>query len=378
MKVVIAIDSFKGSLTSLEAGNAAKAGVLRALPDASVTVSPLADGGEGTAAALTEALCGQTVSVRVTGPLGAPVTASYGILPDGRTAVMEMAQAAGITLIPPGAADPLRASTFGVGEMLADAYDRGCRAFIMGIGGSATVDGGTGMLSALGVRFLDEAAKPLAGCLASLDRIAVIDVRNAHPLLKECRFDVACDVKNPLTGKDGAVAVFGPQKGVKDEEKAPFDAKMRHFADKTAAFLGKDERDTPGAGAAGGLGYALLAYFAYARLCPGAELVMKTVKLEEAISGADVVVTGEGRLDAQSAMGKAPIGVARLAKAYGKRVLAFAGCVSKDAAVCNDAGIDAYFPVLRGVTTLEEAMKPENARENLADTVEQVFRLFRR
>ncbi|MCI8885368.1 MAG: glycerate kinase [Dorea sp.] len=373
MKIVVAIDSFKGSLSSIEAGSAAKSGIERAgLAD--VTVMPLADGGEGTTEALVEGLGGTYVSAVVTGPLGGSVNAVYGILGDGRTAVMEMARASGIMLVDRKKLDPSKATTYGVGEMILDAAGRGCREFIIGIGGSATTDGGAGMLQALGFEITDEKGENIRPGIRDLDRIADITPKNVPKVLKECHFSIACDVKNPLCGENGAVWIYGPQKGVREEEKDIFDRKMKHFADKTQEYTGADHRTAPGAGAAGGLGYAFLSYLPNAELKSGIDIVLEAVGLEQELKDADLVITGEGRLDHQTAMGKAPVGVARLAKKYGVKVFAFAGSVSRDASKCNSAGIDAFFPIVRGVTTLEEAMDPENAKENMALSVEQVIR----
>ena len=377
MKVVVAMDSFKGSLGSYEAGLAVKEGIQRACRDADVVVKPLADGGEGTVKSLIEGLGGRCVTAEVTGPVGQRIAAKYGILADGRTAVMEMAEAAGITLVKKEDLNPWKASTTGVGEMILDAACRGCRAFLIGIGGSATTEGGIGMLQALGYVFYDEEGKILPPAAESLGRISRISKDHVPEVLEECRFLIACDVSNPLCGENGAVCVYGPQKGVKEDEMEKLDAAMRHYAEKTAAFTGKENSRAAGAGAAGGLGFAFLSYFADAELKSGISVVLEAVGLEKEVKDADIVVTGEGRLDAQTAMGKAPAGVAKLAKQYGCRVLAFAGSVSDDAGVCNEEGIDAFFPVVRGITTLEEAMKPENAGKNIALTVEQVFRFLR-
>lgn len=375
MKVVIAIDSFKGSLSSMEGGNAVKAGILAAKPDANVIVKPLADGGEGTTDALIEGLGGERVNLSVTGPLGEPVDAYYGRLPESSSAIMEMATASGITLLPDGIKDPMRASTYGVGEMIADAIAKGCRDFIVGIGGSATNDGGIGMLKALGFAFKDENGNDVGEGGQALSRVASIQTNGRLAGLENCRFRVACDVTNPLCGENGATFVYGPQKGVTDDMKSTLDAAMAHFADLTAKSLGHDNRDASGAGAAGGLGFAFLSYLD-AELTPGIDLILDAVKLEQNLVDADIVVTGEGRLDFQTAMGKAPVGVAKLAKKHGAKVIAFAGGVTKEARACNDAGIDAFFPVVRGVTTLEDAMNPENAKANVQDAAEQVFRLL--
>lgn len=375
MKVVIAIDSLKGSLSSMETGMAIKDGILAAKPDADVIVKPLADGGEGTTDALIEGMNGERIDLTVTGPMHTPVDAYYGYLKDTNTAVMEMASAAGITLVPDSEKNPLLATSYGVGEMINDAIQRGCRNFIIGIGGSVTNDGGIGMLKALGVRFLDENGEDAGEGGQALAKIARIDVSGMNPLLKECHIQVACDVNNPLCGENGSTYVYGPQKGVTEDMKKTLDEAMAHFARVTSETLENDYMNTPGAGAAGGLGYAFLAYTG-AALTPGIELILDAVGLEEELSGADVVVTGEGRLDFQTAMGKAPVGVARLAKKYNAKVIAFAGSVTKEATACNKEGIDAFFPILRGVCTLAEAMDPVTARNNMTATVEQVFRLL--
>lgn len=375
MKVVIAIDSLKGSLSSMEAGMAIKDGILAAKPDAEVIVKPLADGGEGTTDALIEGMNGERIDLTVTGPMHTPVDAYYGYLKDTNTAVMEMASAAGITLVPDSEKNPLLATSYGVGEMINDAIQRGCRNFIIGIGGSVTNDGGIGMLKALGVRFLDENGEDAGEGGQALAKVARIDVSGMNPLLKECHIQVACDVNNPLCGENGSTYVYGPQKGVTEDMKKTLDEAMAHFARVTSETLENDYLNTPGAGAAGGLGYAFLAYTG-AALTPGIELILDAVGLEEELSGANVVVTGEGRLDFQTAMGKAPVGVARLAKKYNAKVIAFAGSVTKEATACNKEGIDAFFPILRGVCTLAEAMDPVAARNNMTATVEQVFRLL--
>lgn len=375
MKVVVAIDSLKGSLSSMEAGLAIKEGVLAAQPDAEVIVKPLADGGEGTTDALIEGMNGERIDLTVTGPMHTPVDAYYGYLRETNTAVMEMASAAGITLVPDKEKNPLLATSYGVGEIIIDAIQRGCRNFIIGIGGSITNDGGIGMLKALGVRFLDEKGEDAGEGGQALAKVACIDLSGLNPLLKECHIQVACDVNNPLCGESGSTYVYGPQKGVTEDMKKTLDEAMAHFARVTSESLENDYMNTPGAGAAGGLGFAFLAYVG-ATLTPGIELILDAVGLEDELSGADVVVTGEGRLDFQTAMGKAPVGVARLAKKYNARVVAFAGSVTKEATACNKEGIDAFFPILRGVCTLADAMDPVNARNNMIATVEQVFRLF--
>lgn len=387
MKAIIAIDSFKGCLSSIEAGLAIKKGILRAHPTASVLVKPLADGGEGTTDALIEGLHGTRIDLTVTGPMGTPVDCYYGILENAdantpKTAVMEMASAAGITLVPAAQKNPLLATTFGVGEMILHAIENGCRNFIIGIGGSATNDGGIGMLKALGFTFLDKNGADVGEGAQALEKISIIDTSKVNSKLALCNFKVACDVTNPLCGENGATYIYGPQKGVTPEMRETIDAGMQSFANCTQKIFGHNYANSPGAGAAGGLGFAFLSYL-NATLTPGVDLILNAVGLEQDLSAFAqnddvplIIVTGEGRLDHQTAMGKAPVGVARLAKKYNVKVIAFAGSVTKNANACNDAGIDAFFPILREITTLENAMKPDIAQENLAATAEQVFRLL--
>lgn len=375
MKVVVAIDSFKGSLSSIEAGQAVKAGVLAAHPDANVIIKPLADGGEGTTDAFIEGLGGQRIDLIVTGPMGFPVSCYYGYLEKDKTAIIEMASASGITLVPAHQKNPLTASTRGVGEMILHALEKGCRHFIIGIGGSATNDAGIGMLKALGYSFLDEQGLDVGEGAQALGKVASIDAKNRHPLLDDCQFRIACDVTNPLCGENGATYIYGPQKGVTEAQKDSLDQDMAHFADVTETTLNCAYKNYPGAGAAGGLGFAFLSYL-HASLSPGVELILDAINLSDALNDADIVVTGEGQLDRQTAMGKAPVGVAKLAKAHGAKVLAFSGSVTKEAVACNQAGIDAFFPILRRIITLEEAMEPSTARSNMTASVEQVFRLL--
>lgn len=376
MRAVIAVDSFKGSLSSLEAGEAVREGILSAYPDADVQVRPLADGGEGTVSALTIGMGGTIQHVSVTGPLGEKVDAQYGILKDARTAVVEMSAAAGITLVPREKRNPMHTTTYGVGEILRDAMEKGCREFLVGIGGSATNDGGIGMLQALGFGFLDKEGRQVPFGAEGLRELESITDDNVIPQLAECHFRVACDVTNPLCGEQGCSAVFGPQKGADPDMIRQMDSDLAAYAGICRKKYPQADAAQAGTGAAGGLGFAFLT-FTNASLESGVRIVLEETHLEDYIRDADVVVTGEGRLDGQTVMGKAPIGVAHLAKKYGKPVIAFAGCVTPDAKACNENGIDAYFPILRGVVTLPEAMDTENAKQNMADTAGQVFRLYR-
>ena len=399
MKVVVAIDSWKGSLGSLEAGASIAEGVHRVFPEAEVLVRPLADGGEGTVEALTLGMNGRMETVQVTGPLGTPVEASYGIIEESKEgcverevgaeqescdrtmertkiAIIEMAAAAGITLVDEKQRNPLDTTTFGVGEMICDAIHKGCRKFIVGIGGSATNDGGIGMLQALGFEFLNANGKQVPFGAKGLAEIVTIIDEHVIPELKECEFKVACDVTNPLCGTQGCSAVYGPQKGATPAMIEDMDQWLFHYARLTQETYPHANWNQAGTGAAGGLGFAFLSY-TNAVLESGIQIILEETRLESYIKAADIVITGEGRLDGQTVMGKAPIGVAAIAKKYGKPVLAFSGCVTEDSGVCNQYGIDAFFPVLRTVTTLEEAMEKEQAKRNLSATVEQVFRLVK-
>lgn len=376
MKVLIAIDSFKGSLSTFESGEAVKEAVLGVYPEAEVIISPLADGGEGTVEAIVSAVGGKTVTAEVMDPLGRKIKADWGYIEKTSTAVIEMAEASGITLITPEERNPCLTTTYGTGELILDALNRGCQKFIIGIGGSATNDGGVGMLMALGFRFVDKNGDniPLGAC--GLERLAKIDVTSADKRLTECEFRVACDVKNPLCGKNGASRVYGPQKGADEAMVNDMDSRLSDYALLSASVLGKDYSDAEGAGAAGGLGFALISYLG-ARLESGIGLVIESTELEDKVRWADIVVTGEGRLDSQTVMGKAPIGVAALAKKYGKPCIAFAGCVADGAEVCNAHGIDALFPILKAPCSLEAAMDKDNAYKNLKNTAVQVFRAIK-
>ncbi|MBQ3114728.1 MAG: glycerate kinase [Clostridia bacterium] len=373
MKFVIAIDSFKGSMTSVEAGNAARDGILKACPTAEVIVKPIADGGEGTVDALISGLNGTKRDVFVSNPLGRKIKTEYGII--GDTAVIEMSAASGIALIEKSELNPLVTTTLGVGEMILDAIKYGCRNFIIGIGGSATNDGGIGMLSALGYEFLDKDGNKVELSGGGLENIMDIKTEKVLPELAECTFNVACDVTNPLCGENGCSAIFGPQKGATPDDIIRLDIGMKNYAKITKQKISFIDENFPGAGAAGGLGFAFMAYL-NGKLKSGIKLILEQINLEESIKWADFVITGEGRLDAQTFMGKAPAGIAELAKKHQKPVLAFAGCVTDDAVLCNEHGIDALFPIVQGACTLEEAMDNNTARNNMTKTLEQVTRLI--
>ncbi len=376
MKVVIAIDSFKGSLSTFESGAAVSEAAMEVYPDAEIDICPLADGGEGTVDAIISALGGKTVITKVHDPLGRLIDSKYGFIEESSTAVIEMSAASGITLLTPEERNPLNASSYGVGELINDAISKSARRFIIGIGGSATNDGGVGMLEALGFEFYDSSGKRTERGAKGLRELSKISVINANPALTECEFLIACDVKNPLCGELGCSAVYGPQKGATVQMVSLMDEWLLNYARITKEILPNADPEYPGVGAAGGLGFAFLSYLG-AKLCSGIELVIRETSLEEHIKNADIVITGEGRLDRQSSMGKAPIGVARAAKKYGKTVIAFAGAVSEDAEECNKHGIDAYFPIIRRIVSLEEAMDIDMAYKNLKDTAKQAFLLYK-
>ncbi len=373
-KIVIAIDSFKGSLNSLAIGEAVATGIRRVFPNVEIVVRPLADGGEGTVEALTLGMKGTLAAKQVHGPLGEVVSCLYGLLSDGKSALLEMSGAAGLMLVPTEKRNPAKTSTRGVGELIAMLMDAGRREFIIGIGGSATNDAGAGMLQALGFQLLDRHGQQIASGCDGLGTLSEIRLDHQNPLLAQCHFKVACDVDNPLCGPRGCSAIFAQQKGATPQQIPIMDEAIGHFAQLTKEAIPTAAPDYPGSGAAGGMGFALRT-FLNAELMPGVKLVLDATHLEDDIATADIVVTGEGCLDAQTAMGKAPSGVAKLAKKYHKPVIAFAGCISPGALQCHDAGIDAFFPILRTPISLADAMNPQRTAQNAADTAEEVFRL---
>lgn len=374
MRILIAPQSLKGSLTAAEAGQAIAQGVETVFPEAEIDIVPVADGGEGTVQALVDATGGMMVEQPVTGPLGEPVVAFLGLLGDGHTAAIEMAACAGLPLVPPERRDPRITTTFGVGELMLAALEYGCNRFIIGIGGSATNDGGAGMAQALGVSLTTDEGKEIApggAALVTLSRISteMMDVR-----LQTCVVDVACDVTNPLCGPTGASAVYGPQKGATPEMVTQLDAALEHYAQIIERDLGLAVRDVPGAGAAGGLGAGLLA-FLHATLRPGAQIVMEAVQLEDRIRMADLVITAEGQLDSQTAYGKSVGAVAAMAKRYGLPVLAIAGGLGENYQEIYKLGVDAIAVLPSGPMTLEYAM--EHAASLTRDTTERALRMLR-
>ncbi|MCR4424792.1 MAG: glycerate kinase [Firmicutes bacterium] len=373
MRVVVAPDSFKGSLTAAEACEAIEKGIKRVFCEARVVSVPMADGGEGTVRSLVDATGGRIVEREVTGPLGEPVRAFFGILGDGTTGAIEMASASGLPLVPKDRRNPLVTTTWGTGELIRAALDEGCTRIIIGIGGSATNDGGAGMAQALGVKLLDATGSPIGPGGAELERLSRMDMSGMDPRVAHTEFIVACDVDNPLTGPKGASAVYGPQKGATPEMVARLDAALAKFAAVIREDLGLDVNDIPGAGAAGGLGAGLVA-FASATLKRGIEIVVETTRLREKMAGADLVITGEGRIDFQTLFGKTPMGVARVAQELGIPVVVIAGSVSEDARGLYDHGIDVLMTIVKGPCTVDEAI--ENASSLMADAAETAARLI--
>ena len=367
MKIIVAIDSLKGSLTSLEAGAAAREGILAVSPTADVKIFPLADGGEGTCFAVTKALGGELKSVEVTDPLGKKVLAQFGEVLDKKLAVIEMANAAGLPLVPENLRNPLNTTTYGVGELIKIAIQDGCRDFIIGIGGSATNDCGLGMLTALGFNFN-------AGIFGrDLENVTEIDASNALPELKNCKFRIACDVTNPLTGKNGCSAVYAPQKGATPEIVAKMDDWIKNFGDLSAKVLKLKEKSAPGDGAAGGLGFSFRNYL-NGELLPGVDIVLDALDIKNYLKTADILITGEGRLDFQTAQGKAPSGVAKLAKKINPNIITV-GLGGSVADISDDAGIDAAFCILRSPMTLADAMNKKIAEKNISETAAQIVKL---
>jgi len=373
MKIVIAPQTFKGSISALGVAQAMKEGVKRVLSDAETVLVPVADGGDGTLETLVESSGGETHTSEVTGPLGEVVSAQWGAMGDGRTALVEMARTSGLALVPAEKRDPRVTTTYGLGEVIQGALAEGFRSFIVGIGGSATNDAGAGMAQALGIRLLDEDGRDLPVGGAALTRLDRIDVSGRGRAAGEAAFEVACDVTNPLTGPEGASAVYGPQKGATPEMVTQLDAALTHFAQVVQRDIGVDIDDVPGAGAAGGLGGGLIAFLG-GSLRAGVDIVLDAVGLEGQLEGADLVITGEGQMDFQTVYNKAPIGVARLAKARGIPVIGVSGSLSDGYADVHEHGIDAAFAITSAPMSLEEAS--ERAAELIADATEQALRLM--
>ncbi|MBJ9276057.1 glycerate kinase [Citrobacter amalonaticus] len=369
MKIVIAPDSYKESLSALEVANAIEQGFREIWPDADYVKLPVADGGEGTVEAMVAATAGRIVDVDVTGPLGEPVTAFFGLSGDERTAFIEMAAASGLEQVPVALRDPLKTTSWGTGELIRHALDAGVDHIIIGLGGSATNDGGAGMVQALGAKLLDARQNEIGKGGAALDALARIDISQLDPRLAACRIEVACDVTNPLTGKEGASAVFGPQKGATAETIDRLDTALVHYAQIIARDLEVDVLELAGGGAAGGMGAALYA-FCGAQLRRGIEIVTDALQLDACVADADLVVTGEGRMDSQTIHGKVPVGVAKVAKRYHKPVIGIAGSLTADVGIVHEHGLDAVFSVIYTICTLDDALK--NAAENVRMTARNV------
>lgn len=393
MKIVIAPDSFKESLSALEVANAIEQGLKQVIPDCDIIKIPVADGGEGTVQSMVDATGGSIVSLEVMGPLGHRVQAHYGILGNlsnsdsnndsdsrsndgsatvpntGAIAVIEMASASGLHHVPREQRNPLITTSYGTGELICDALNRGIKHIILGLGGSATNDGGAGMAQALDILLLDSQGKTLPSGGAALANLAQIDVSNAHPLLRECSFEVACDVDNPLCGERGASAIFGPQKGATPAMVKQLDTALSHYADVIARNGMTDHREHAGAGAAGGMGLGVMAFLS-AELKPGVEIVMKTVGLADKIRGADLVITGEGRIDGQTVFGKTPMGVLKQAKLQGIPTIGIAGCLGDNANAILEHGMAAIFPIIPHLSPLDDVLA--NAKLNLCNTARNI------
>ena len=373
-KIIVAMDSFKGCLTSNEAGQAAMEGIQKDFPNIEVACIPVSDGGDGMLDVLVQATGGRSITLNVHDPLMRPCTARYGISPDGHTAFIEMAMASGLSLVPTAQRNPMLTSTYGTGELVLDALKRGCRNFIIGLGGSATNDAGLGMLQALGYRFFDaeghEIQETLCGGL--LTKVASIDSRHAHPALAQAHFLAVCDVRNPLFGPNGAACVYAPQKGADMESVKRLDLGLRHIGEVMWRTTGSEFLSMPGCGAAGGMGAALAA-FLKAELKPGIRVLLEELHIGEWMAGADLVLTGEGKSDQQTLMGKVPQGVLEMANARGIPTILVSGAV-EDAALLLKGGFRAVFSIQPAPLSLEEAMSPQAARKNITQTVEQVCR----
>lgn len=374
MKIVIAPDSFKESLTALDVANAIEEGFKQVLPNATYVKIPMADGGEGTVQSLVDATNGQIIEKIVTGPLGTPVSAFFGLFGNKKTAIIEMAAASGLHHVPLEQRNPLITTTFGTGELILAALDYGVNHIIIGIGGSATNDGGAGMIQALGGKLLNHHGEQIGFGGGELKQLATVDLSTIDKRLANVKIEVACDVDNPLTGEKGAAAVFGPQKGATPAIVETLDQNLHHYANIVEASLHRDFRHISGAGAAGGLGFGLLATFT-AELTRGVDIVLKAVQFEEQLEHATLVITGEGRIDNQTIHGKTPIGVAKAAKKYDLPVIAIAGAISTDSHIVYEYGIDALFSVVPGAISLEDALT--NAYEYTKLTAKNIAALLK-
>lgn len=374
MKIFVAVDSFKGSMGSIEAGTIIKEAIIEEIPEAEVKISPLADGGEGTVKALVDGLKGKYIDVEVQGPLNEKIIAKYGAV--DKVAIMEMAESSGLTLVEKEKRNPLFTTTYGLGDMIKDALDKNYREFIIGIGGSATSDVGLGMLQSLGFEFLDKNGNKVGIFGKDLENIAEIKDEKVDKRIYESTFQIACDVDNPLFGKNGAAYIYGPQKGASKEDIIKLDKYTKNFSEIVKEKYKLENENIKGTGAAGGLGYAFKT-FLKADLIPGIEIITDFLKIEEEIKNSKLAITGEGELDHQTMMGKAPSGVAKIAKKYNVPVIAVAGSLGKDVEKINNEGIDAYFSITPKPMTLEDAMNSEFAKKNLKSTIKQIMKVYK-
>ncbi|MBA25953.1 MAG: glycerate kinase [Chloroflexi bacterium] len=373
MKIVIAPQAFKGSLSALNVANAVQKGVRRIFPDAQILTCPVADGGDGTLETLVESSGGKIMETNVADPTGKPIVAQWGAMGDGNTAVIEMARTSGLALLTLEERDPLNATTYGLGEIIVSALNKGFRKFIVGIGGSATNDAGAGMAQALGIKLMDREGRNLVFGGAALQNLSVIDTSSIDQRVLESNFQIACDVNNPLTGPEGASAVYGPQKGATEENVRQLDSALGVFAEVAKRDLGKDISNLEGAGAAGGLGAGMIA-FVEGHLRAGVDIVLDTVNLAEKLESADLVITGEGSIDFQTVYNKAPIGVARMAKARGIPTIGISGMLGKNYQIVHNHGIDAALSIANGPISLEESL--QNAPSLISEAVEESLRLI--
>jgi|TARA_Y100001947_G_scaffold49961_1_gene41554 glycerate kinase len=373
MKILVAPQEFKGSISALSAAEAAKTGILRVFPQAEVVLCPVADGGDGTLETLVEVSGGEVKTCSVQNPIGETIQAQWGAMGDGVTAVIEMARTSGLALLSLGERDPLNASTYGLGQAISEALDEGFRRFIVGIGGSATNDAGAGMAQALGANLLDDQGNTINFGGAALSNLQTVDISNMDSRIKDSKFLVACDVSNPLTGEEGASAVYGPQKGATPEMVRSLDDALSNFATVVKKDLKKDVSEISGAGAAGGLGAGMMAFMG-AELKAGVDIVLETVNLRDKLASVDLVITGEGGLDFQTVYNKAPIGVARIASEHNIPTIAIAGLLGSNFKVVHEHGIRAATSIVDGPITLEEAS--ERAFELISDSVEESLRFI--
>ena len=376
MKILVAMDSFKGSLSSLELAESIEIGIKNIYSDAEIIKIPIADGGEGTVEALVKGCNGELIEIIVNNPLMEKINAKYGIMGNKKTAIIEMAQASGLVLVKKEQRNPMKTTTYGTGELICDAIKKGCREFIIGIGGSATNDAGLGMLQALGYRFLDENKIELGYGGEILSKVKYIDSSNKITELEECKFLIACDVDNPFYGSNGAAEIYSRQKGATENMVKELDKGLMDLAQIIKTELKIDISSLSGAGAAGGLGGGLVA-FLKGNLSPGIDIILEKMKLEQKLKGVDFVITGEGRLDHQTSMGKAPVGVARIAKKWNIPVIALAGGITDEAIETHKNGIDSFFSIINYPITLEEAMKKETTKKFIQRNTEEIFRLIK-